>query len=319
MVRPAAAIYSTRNVADVKAHQLPLPLGPKSGYGLLAAALDALEALPSVQSWLGDIQDSRRYTRPGYPPAVMFRAFCTKYLLGERFNVGLIERLHSSPRLREICGLDSIPSESTFSRFFSRLARLPEPDALLNEMVEKLRELLPGLGQDVVIDSTDIESYANPNRTVVRDTEATWGRRTTKSSSKSKEKTEPFFGYKMHALNDAVYGVPLVHIVHPANKNDSPELPRLVEKAQAAFGWLRPDHLLADRGYDSQANHKFLFDRGIAPIIHIRKPTAHDGLHDGLFDRKGILCAETAKPRWTTSGPRVTAITCSGVRPEAVP
>ena len=228
---------------------------------------------------------------------MMFRAFCTKYLLGERFTVGLIERLHSSPKLREICGLDSIPSESTFSRFFSRLARLPEPDALLNEMVEKLRELLPGLGQDVAIDSTDIESYANPNRTVVRDTEATWGRRTTKSSSKSKEKTEPFFGYKMHALNDAVYGVPLVHIVHPANLSDSPELPRLVEKAQATFGWLDPEHLLGDRGYDSQANHKFLVSRGIAPIIHVRKPTAHDGLYDGLFDKNGFpVCGDGKTP-----------------------
>ena len=228
----------------------------------------------------------------------MFRAFCTKYLLGERFTVGLIERLRSSPRLREICGLDRIPSESTFSRFFSRLAGLPDPDTLMAQMVEKLRELLPGLGQGVAIDSTDIESYANPNRTKVRDTEATWGRRTAKGKSRKKDKkTEPFFGYKMHALNDTVYGVPLVHTVHPANQNDSPELPRLVEKAQAAFGWLRPSHLLADRGYDSQTNHKFLVGKGIAPIIHVRKPTADDGLYDGLYDKNGFpVCGDGKTP-----------------------
>ncbi|MCY4655044.1 MAG: transposase [Dehalococcoidia bacterium] len=293
----AATIYSTRDRDGVKAHQLPLPLGPKGGYRLLAEALDQIEALPAVQDFLDSIVNSRRNTRPGYPPVAMFRAFCTKYLLAERFTVGLIERLRSSPKLREVCGLDSIPSESTFSRFFNRLADLPDPDALLAQMVGKLRELLPGLGQDVAVDSTDIEAYANPNRTVVRDTEATWGRRTTKSSSNSKEKTEPFFGYKMHALNDAVHGVPLVHIVHPANQNDSPELPRLVEKAQAMFGWLAPDHLLADRGYDSQANHKFLVSRGIAPIIHVRKPTAHDGLHDGLYDRNGFPVCGDGKTR----------------------
>ena len=240
-----------------------MPLGPKSGYGFLQAALDAIEELPAVQDFLESIVHARRNTRPGYPPSAMFRAFCTKYLLGERYTVGLIGRLRASPRLREICGLDSVPSDATFSRFFARLTDLP--DTVLAQMVEKLRELLPGLGQVVAVDSTDIEAFANPNRTTPRDPDAAWGHRTTKARSGSKKDTEPFFGYKSHAMNDAVYGVPLVHTVLPANHNDSPELPRLVEKAQATFGWLAPDHLLADRGYDSQTNHKFLVSRGIAP------------------------------------------------------
>ena len=164
----------------------PLPLGPKSGYGFLSAALDQIEALPAVQDFLDSIVESRRNTRPGYPPVAMFRAFCTKYLIGERYTVGLIGRLRSSPRLMEICGLDSVPSDATFSRFFAKLTDLPE--SVLAQMVEKLRELLPGLGQEVAVDSTDIEAYANPNRTVVRDPDATWGHRTKKARSGSKEK-----------------------------------------------------------------------------------------------------------------------------------
>ncbi len=177
MFLPTATVNYTRGVRDVKARQLPLPLVPKSGYGLLASALDACESLPSVQAMLRDIELSRRNTRPGYSPSAMFRAFCVKYLLGERFNVGLIERLRQSPRLREICGLDSdIPSESTFSRFFSRMASTPDPCELFTvEMVEKLREELPGLGQGVAVDSTDIEAYANPNRSDVKDPDAAWG------------------------------------------------------------------------------------------------------------------------------------------------
>lgn len=284
-------IYYTRDARDVKARQLPLPLGPRSGYGFLQAALDEIEALPAVQDFLESVAESRRNTRPGYPPSCMFRAFCTKYLLGERFTVGLIGRLRASPRLREICGLNSIPSEATFSRFFAKLTALS--DTVLAQMVEKLRKLLPGLGQDVAVDSTDIEAFANPNRTTPRDPDAAWGYRTTKARSGSKKKAEPFFGYKSHAMNDSVYGVPLVHTVLPANQNDSPELPRLVEKAQATFGWLAPGHLLADRGYDSQANHKFLVRQGIVPIIHVRKPTADDGLHDGLIDRNGFpVCGD---------------------------
>ena len=45
-----------------------------------------------------------------------------KHLLNERFAVGFLERLRSSPRLQQICGLDKTPSESTFSRFFTLLS-----------------------------------------------------------------------------------------------------------------------------------------------------------------------------------------------------
>ena len=36
----------------------------------------------------------------------------------------------------------------------------------------------------------------------------------------------------------------------------SPQLVKLVDKARRMYPWLKPRHLIADRGYDSQANHK---------------------------------------------------------------
>ena len=245
--------------------------------------------LPSVSAALDEIAASRRNGRPGYPPTAMFRAFCLKYLVGERYTVALIERLRSSPRLREICGFgDAVPSESTFSRFVSRLAALENfTDRAIAEMVERLRERLPDVGENVAVDSTDIEAYANPNRSEPRDVDAAWGHRTTKAKSKSKKETEPFYGYKVHAISDAVHGVPLAHIVLPGNKNDSPQLSALVDKIRSLYPWLRPRHLFADRGYDSQANHKRLVERGIAPIIHVRKPTAEDRLYNGTYSKKG--------------------------------
>ena len=280
MSNHAATLHSTRLVNTGQP--------PKSGYGFLGAALDELEALPSVQSFLTFIVQSRRNTRPGYPPRILWRAVCIKYLLGEQFTVGLIERLSASPRLRELCGFtNSLPSEATFSRFFKLLSSASGDD-FIAEMVEKLKARLPDLGDDVAVDSTDLEAFANPNRKTIRDPDAEWGHRTAKAkSSKGVKKTEPFFGYKMHALNDAVYGAPIAHITLPANANDSPQLPNMVKKAQARHKWLRPSRLLADRGYDSQANHKFLVKHGIVPIIHIRKPTADDGLYDGIY--KGII------------------------------
>ena len=158
-------------------------------------------------------------------------------------------------------------------------------------MVNKLRAHLPDLGSDVAIDSTDIEAYANPNHQPAADPDAVWGRRTTKAkSSKGAKDTEPFYGYKMHAVNDVIYGAPLSHVLLPANRNDSPLLPRLVRKAQSMYPWLKPKHLLADRGYDSQANHVFLDQRGIIPIIHIRRPTADDGPIRRAVQQEGRSC-----------------------------
>ena len=159
-----------------------------------------------------------------------------KYLLGERFTVGFLERLRSSPRLQQICGLNSIPSESTFSRFFSLLSDSMDRDTAIAEMVGKLKTRLPDLGNDIAIDSTDIEAYANPNNQPVTDPDAVWGRRTTKAkSSKGAKNTEPFFGYKLSSIVDVVYGAPLVHVLLPANRNDAPQLPRLVRKAQSMY------------------------------------------------------------------------------------
>jgi len=268
----------------------------RSGYGLLSTALDELESLPSVRRFLAQIKLSRRNTRPGYPPRAMFRAVCLKYLLNERFTVGFIEHLKTSPKLAELCGFSgAIPSEATFSRFIKKLFKL-NTDLTIAEMVDRLQAKLPGLGDDVAVDSTDIEAHANPNRTVVRDPDAAWGTRTTKAASKSKSKTEYFFGYKMHALNDAKYGVPIAHIILPGNKNDMPQLAPLVRKAQQTHPWLKPKHLLADRGYDSLANHKLAIKHGIIPIIHIRKPSTADGLYESLYNKDGFPVCNRKTP-----------------------
>ena len=67
----------------------------------------------------------------------------------------------------------------------------------------------------------------------------------------------------------------------------STQLPAALRKTLAAYPWMEPGCLLADRGYDSLANHQFLVGLGIIPVIHIRKPTAQDGLYDGIYTAEG--------------------------------
>ena len=286
---------STYHIGNYYVSQLP-----RSGFGLLQEILDRIEALPTIQELLDRTLESRQNCRPGYPPRAMLRAFCTKYLLGERFTQTFIERLQSSERLREIVGFDQVPSASTFSRFFRLLS---DQRTLLEyaqtEMVDNLKELIPDLGRELAVDSTDIEAWANPNREVPKDPDATWGYRTSKvkSNIKDSKNTELFFGYKMHSVSDAVYGVPLGHLLLPANKNDSPILPVLVDRTLLMYNWIKPKFLMADRGYDSNKNHEFLLENKIVPIIHIRKPRSDDGLFDGTFTIKGEpVCGSNSTP-----------------------
>ena len=248
-----------------------------------------------------------------------------KYTLNEPTVVGFLERLQASGRLRGLCGLaEEVPSESTCSRFFAVLtARRVSVDELTAAMVNEIKQYLPSLGEIVAVDGTDIESWSNPERTVKSDPSASWGVRTRKvkiplaedadnanaanaagdagdagdaedADKKGKKRkrikkvTEFYWGYRMHCLADARYGIPLAFIVLPANKSESTQLPELVAKAQRMYGWFAPKFFVADRGYDGLPNHQFLVSQGITPIIHIKKSTSKDGLHDGIYSTMGV-------------------------------
>ena len=270
---------------------------PKGGYGFLFAILDGLDDKPLVQT----LQAYRPTGRPGYPLRVMLRAYLVKFILNIRYNNQLLERLRGSRKLREVCGFgDDIPSESALSRFVNRLSyHQGLLEQCLVNVTEELRELvptvkrqegrqdqpLPPLGAVLAVDSTLFETFSNPNRKVVSDPDARWG---LKHGARVKDGDKEWgFGYKMHLISDATHGLPLGFTITPANKSDSTELRPALRKTLAAYPWLEPGSLLADRGYDSLVNHQFLVRLGLVPVIHIRKPTAQDGLYDGIYTAEG--------------------------------
>lgn len=260
---------------------------PKGGYGFLEYVLNSIERLPEIEEMLDAIVRSRLNARPGYSPRSLLRLFCLKFLLNERFNVQLLQRLDASPALLDLCGLDTTPSEPTLSRFFRRLTEHSTLTDAVATMVRRLRTELPDLGEVVSLDGTDIEAYGNPNHNPPIDEDARWGVRTAKNKSRRKKDTEYFYGYKMLMLADAVHDVPLHYRLYPANTSETKQLLPIVSEAQETHEWLKPGYLIADRGYDSVANHKFLVKRGVAPIIHIRKMSKDGGLHDGIYTTKG--------------------------------
>ena len=222
----------------------------------------------------------------------------TKFLLGHESTAKLIRDLKRSGGLRRICGLvNGVPSKSTFSRFYGKLAgpqNAERIEAAHFQLLAMLRKYLPSLGQHLAIDGTDIQAHANRFRKVISDPDARFGYRTPKGSStggskktsKEEGEGEIFLGFKLHTLCDSKFGIPLGYTLHPADVSESTELPNVVDHVSEMNPWIEPHYLTADKAYDGEPNHAACIERGIVPIIDIKKPASkgpakHPNRHKG--------------------------------------
>ena len=180
-----------------------------------------------------------------------------------------------------------LPHRRTFNRFIRRLADHADlVEACFAKVTEAFRELLPDLGEKVGIDASVIRSRSNPRKRT--DHEATWAVGHT-TQSKSSDNLKWVWGYKLHMVADAEYGVPLAQFVTTGSRHDSKELPRLIDRAKSLYDWFGPNIAIADRGYDSASIHKALWvDYGIIPIIHIRRSSSDDHLYEGIYTKEGV-------------------------------
>ena len=236
---------------------------------------------------LARLEEYRPVGRHGYPLQALWRAYVASFVLNLPHTNALIRRLEDEPRFRTLCGFGALPHRRTFNRFIRRLSHHADlVEATFVDLTHQLKALIPGLGNEVAVDSTTVRSHCNPNRKRVSDPEASW---TAKNSSRAKEGGKEWHhGYKVHMVADANYGVPLAHLVTTAKRNDSPELPQVVAQAEALYPWFKPSAVIADRGYDSTANHEHLHGKGIIPVIHIRRSKGHAALYNGIYTEQGV-------------------------------
>ena len=256
-------------------------------------AQDHLGELAAVFSSLDDVallarlQDYRPTGRPGYPLKAPWRAYVASFILNLPHTNALIRRLEDEPDFRYLCGFfGPLPHRTTFNRFIQRLSHHANlVESVFADLTHQLKMLIPDLGMEVAIDSTTVRTHSNPNRKRVSDPQASW---TAKNSARAKKGGKEWHhGYKVHMVADANYGVPLAHVVTTAKRNDSPELPAVIARAEALYLWFKPSAVVADRGYDSVANHEHLHQKGILPIIHIRRK-ANAALYDGIYTEQGV-------------------------------
>ena len=177
------------------------------------------------------------------------------------------------PAFRQTCGFtgDKVPSRPTLSRVYTQMTEhLDLVEKRIESVQDEIKEYVPDLGKEVAVDSTTVETHANPNRNPTSDPEA--GRTKVATAREGKKKV---YGYKAHTVVDANYDIPLAMIMTPANISDTKRLKPLV-KAVLARGY-EPEVVIADRGYDAGDHSRWLHDMGIVPVIHKRRPRS--GVH----------------------------------------
>ena len=255
--------------------------------------LACLDASPIIDRLL----EYRPTGRPGWPLRTLWNAYLAAFFLGLPHTNDLIRRLEDDYPLREVCGFveaDGLPGRRTFNRFIRRLADHSDlVEECANRLTTALKDLLPGFGDVIAIDGSAVHTHSNPNNKdkdtgLPSDPDARWGVKHSARSKKS-DRTEYFFGYKIHLIADATYDLPIAFKITAGNRHDSPELPAVMDKAFADFDWFSPSVATADRGYDAKSNFEYLYlKHGIDPVIHIRKTNAHDGLYDGIYTADAV-------------------------------
>ncbi len=245
-----------------------------ASFSELAAVLDIVD--PSLLLFRLRLERCRGC--PGRQLEALWRAYLASFVLNLPSTNALVRRLEDDSALRVLCGFsEKLPHRTTFNRFIQRLSHFPVlVEIALANLTEEIRELLPDFGRVLAVDSTTVRTHGNPNRKVLSDPEASW---TAKNSprSKGKDGKEWHYGYKVHAVCDADYGLPVGLITTTAKRNDSPWLPRVIEHSKAFLPWLKPGAVIADRGYDAESNSCYLYENGVAAIIHIRETRKSKG------------------------------------------
>ena len=179
-----------------------------------------------------------------------------------------VRLLESNKDIRTLCGFptrDMVPSEDALSRFLEKLVAHEElVEVCFDDLVERVRCLLPGFGRKLVVDSTDIKAFSNGYRRHKSDPDAGWGVKKANGYYYSGGESDGsegevikkgkrrdlyyWFGYKLHLLIDGVYELPMSCVVTSANEADTTQMPVLLEQASLKRPGSRPEAVIADKG-----------------------------------------------------------------------
>lgn len=241
-----------------------------NGPPVVAELQAVFKQLPDDQL-LDQLRGPTRRGPKGYDPQILWRCYVAYYYLGLDSVSTLIRLLYDNPFIAQACGIDSpgaIPSQPTFSRFGSRLAKRSGEYILavknvLRGLTRKLYDTFPNFGRSVAIDSTDIKAWSNGSKKgkrrkegkrrqkplfgKVSDPDAGW---CVKTNTEGNRKF--VWGHKVHIHCDAETELPLVVDISPGNLHDVNKASPLLSQARYTMGGrFRLEHVICDAGYSS--------------------------------------------------------------------
>lgn len=154
--------------------------------------------------------------------------------------------------------------------------------ACLDRVLAGLREAIPGLGENLAIDGSDLPAYANgmrdlPNgkpRFRYADPDASWGHR----SAISTRKGGGYYGYKVHAAVCTKTDLPLAWHVASACHSEHEHMPSLLDTVTRRGS--TPGTCALDTGYDGSGIYAACESRDLRPIIPLKLTVnVVNGLH----------------------------------------
>ena len=166
--------------------------------------------------------------------------------------------------------LGGTPSEWACYRFTVKLREnAPLLAGTLDQVIQALAAALPGMGEHVAIDASDLPAYVNGQRTLTKngpererysDPDASWGHR----SAVSTRKGGGFYGYRIHAAVCSTTGLPLAWRVQTAREHETVSVEPLLDTL-AARG-LPPRTVAMGKGYDNGPIYDACAERGVVAI-----------------------------------------------------
>ncbi|MFW6281107.1 MAG: transposase [Halanaerobium sp.] len=168
----------------------------------------------------------------GYNPEAILRAFLVQQIEKIPTRADLVSKIDRSPYLRYVCGFSTtgrVPSEATFSRYYSKLSETDELETLINNLLDQYIELDLLNTEIIAIEASKLEAYkrAKPRSKIDKKNNSTpdWG---TKFDSHKNQIT--WFGWKIHAAVETKSELPIALTLTPANHSDKTQAIPLVEK-----------------------------------------------------------------------------------------
>jgi len=236
----------------------------------ISALLDSTEIAALIRE-IDASGDARG--RKGYGARALVGACLVKALDGLPTWTRVASLIEDHPVLQAALG--GIPSVWACYRFTTKLRLHSEVLAdCLDRIAASLQDAIPGIGQEIAIDGTDLAAFANGQRTLWKDgperkrysdSDASWGHR----SAVSTRNSGSFYGYKLHAAVCVQTGLPLAWTVESARHSESLFSAPLLDTLQSR-GYT-PQTCAMDKGYDHERVHGECETRGVHPVIPIRK------------------------------------------------